>query len=83
VEPLSPASTGPSGLTSGKAPSTGLSRPDAHDGGHPGADDRRRAYGGDDADCPRLVGILHGCLRHHTRYDEVIAWHTELDEAAA
>jgi hypothetical protein len=24
----------------------------------------------------RLVGILHGCLRHHTRYDENAAWHT-------
>ncbi len=23
----------------------------------------------------RLVGILHGCLRHHTHYDEAIAWH--------
>ena len=22
----------------------------------------------------RLVGILHGCLRHHTNYDENIAW---------
>jgi transposase len=22
----------------------------------------------------RLVGILHGCLRHHTAYDETIAW---------
>jgi transposase len=22
----------------------------------------------------RLVGILHGCLRHHTRYDENSAW---------
>ena len=22
----------------------------------------------------RLVGILHGCLRHGTLYDEVIAW---------
>jgi hypothetical protein len=22
----------------------------------------------------RLVGILHGCLRHHTPYDEQIAW---------
>src|SRR5271166_2587121 len=22
----------------------------------------------------RLVGILHGCLRHHTTYDEHIAW---------
>ncbi len=25
----------------------------------------------------RLVGILHGCLRHHTGYDETIAWHTD------
>lgn len=24
----------------------------------------------------RLVGILHGCLRHHTRYDETTAWPT-------
>ncbi|WP_341358372.1 IS110 family transposase [Georgenia sp. M64] len=24
----------------------------------------------------RLVGILHGCLRHHTLYDEHTAWHT-------
>ena len=24
----------------------------------------------------RLVGILHGCLRHHTRYDEQTAWPT-------
>lgn len=24
----------------------------------------------------RLVGILHGCLRHHTTYDEQTAWHT-------
>jgi hypothetical protein len=31
----------------------------------------------------RLVGILHGCLRHHTRYDEATAWHTDVDEAAA
>ena len=22
----------------------------------------------------RLVGILHGCLRHHTHYDENKAW---------
>ncbi len=22
----------------------------------------------------RLVGILHGCLRHHLTYDESIAW---------
>ena len=31
----------------------------------------------------RLVGILHGCLRHHTRYDEATAWHTGVDKAAA
>ena len=24
----------------------------------------------------RLVGILHGCLQHHTLYDETLAWHT-------
>src|SRR5215216_5554672 len=33
----------------------------------------------------RLVGILHGCLRHHTLYDEHRAWHTanqELSTAA-
>ncbi|MGH3898113.1 MAG: IS110 family transposase [Pseudonocardiaceae bacterium] len=24
----------------------------------------------------RLVGILHGCLRHHTTYDEATAWPT-------
>jgi len=22
----------------------------------------------------RLVGILHGCLKHHTHYDEHTAW---------
>jgi transposase len=31
----------------------------------------------------RLVGILHGCLRHHTHYDEATAWHTEAGEVAA
>jgi transposase len=31
----------------------------------------------------RLVGILHGCLRHHTGYDEATAWHTTAGEAAA
>jgi transposase IS116/IS110/IS902 family protein len=25
----------------------------------------------------RLVGILHGCLRSHTPYDEHLAWHSE------
>jgi len=28
----------------------------------------------------RLVGILHGCLRHHTFYDEHLAWHTETNQ---
>ena len=28
----------------------------------------------------RLVGILHGCLRTHTRYDQHLAWHTEPDK---
>jgi hypothetical protein len=31
----------------------------------------------------RLVGILHGCLRHHSRYDEATAWHTRGEETAA
>jgi transposase len=34
----------------------------------------------------RLVGILHGCLRHHTNYDEHTAWahrHTTPDTQAA
>ena len=28
----------------------------------------------------RLVGILHGCLRTHTLYDEHLAWHSEPDK---
>ena len=28
----------------------------------------------------RLVGILHGCLSHHTLYDENQAWHTADDK---
>jgi transposase len=28
----------------------------------------------------RLVGILHGCLRTHTLYDEHLAWHNESDK---
>ena len=31
----------------------------------------------------RLVGILHGCLRHHARYDESTAWHDQAEIAAA
>ena len=33
----------------------------------------------------RLVGILHGCLKTHTRYDEATAWprHSEQDAEAA
>ena len=31
----------------------------------------------------RLVGILHGCLRHHTAYNETTAWaHRQITEAA-
>ena len=30
----------------------------------------------------RLVGILHGCLRHHARYDENTAWPPERQLAA-
>jgi transposase len=30
----------------------------------------------------RLVGILHGCLRHHTLYDEHTAWHHRTAHAA-
>jgi len=30
----------------------------------------------------RLVGILHGCLRHHTRYDEDKAWRHRSPAAA-
>ena len=28
----------------------------------------------------RLVGILHGCLEHHTVYDETIAWGHRSDQ---
>ena len=31
----------------------------------------------------RLVGILHGCLRSHTLYDEHHAWHTEPDKLSS
>jgi hypothetical protein len=31
----------------------------------------------------RLVGILHGCLRHRRPYDEELAWPTSTAEAAA
>jgi len=31
----------------------------------------------------RLVGILHGCLRHHTTYSEYTAWaHRQITQAA-
>ena len=30
----------------------------------------------------RLVGLLHGCLRHHTPYDEHVAWGHRLTAAA-
>ena len=28
----------------------------------------------------RLIGILQGCLRTHTLYNEHLAWHNELDK---
>lgn len=31
----------------------------------------------------RLVGILHGCLEHHTVYDEHIAWGHRSDKNLA
>ena len=31
----------------------------------------------------RLVGILHGCLRHHQPYDETTAWPTQQDQRTA
>ena len=31
----------------------------------------------------RLVGILHGCLKTHTRYDEATAWNQHTQRAAA
>jgi hypothetical protein len=31
----------------------------------------------------RLVGILHGCLRHGTLYDEPIAWGHRIELSAA
>jgi len=31
----------------------------------------------------RLVGILHGCLKTHTRYDEATAWNKYAEQAAA
>ena len=31
----------------------------------------------------RLVGILHGCLRHHTTYDETQAWAAHTTVTAA
>ena len=31
----------------------------------------------------RLVGILHGCLKRHTLYDEATAWNQHTQQAAA
>lgn len=49
--------------------------------------DRRRAKGDTHHQAlrslaNRLVGILHGCLTHHTPYREDIAWPTQIKEAA-
>jgi len=51
--------------------------------------DARRARGATHAQAlralaNRLVGILHGCLKHHTRYDEATAWASHnINKAAA
>ncbi|MBG0831628.1 IS110 family transposase [Planomonospora sp. ID67723] len=49
--------------------------------------DRRRAAGAGHHEAlrvlaNRLVGIYHGCLRHHTRYDEQRAWGVRIRAAA-
>jgi len=31
----------------------------------------------------RLVGIMHGCLKTHTPYDEAVAWNQHTQQAAA
>jgi hypothetical protein len=31
----------------------------------------------------RLVGILHGCLKTHTPYNEALAWHQHTEQEAA
>ena len=50
--------------------------------------DRQRARGTSHHAAPRqlanrLVGILHGCLKTGTLYDETTAWSHHLNEAAA
>jgi transposase len=50
---------------------------DAHDPGPNTAKVARRKLAN------RLVGILHGCLAHHTLYDEDLAWPTMVEELAA
>jgi hypothetical protein len=50
--------------------------------------DQRRAAGATHyqalrAVANRLVGILHGCLRSRTHYDEQLAWHTETHQERA
>jgi transposase len=49
---------------------------DAHNHGpHTGRTARRKLAN-------KLVGILHGCLSHHTAYEETRAWTTSLEAAA-
>ena len=72
--PASPATVGsPTPVTSGRSvPSTPYPAPRA-------LYDTRRANGATHhqalrALANRLVGLLHGCLRHQSTYDETIAW---------
>lgn len=50
---------------------------DAHDPGPHTAKVARRKLAN------KLVGILHGCLTHETRYDERLAWRHAVEELAA
>jgi hypothetical protein len=50
---------------------------DAHNPGPHTAKSARRKLAN------KLVGILHGCLAHHARYDEPRAWPQQVDEIAA
>ena len=50
---------------------------DAHDPGPHTAKVARRKLAN------KLVGILHGCLAHRTRYDEERAWHRPAEQLAA
>ena len=90
----SPKPPAPNGSSWPATPATAASatrcscRPSPHSNNSPGARafyDRQRARGATHYQAlrtlaNRLVGILHGCLRTHTLYDEHLAWHSEPDK---